>query len=245
MATGTAYAEEQGSRAPFNGMVLQAVTSMPSGGGYSAGREATHLLQDAVSSPGGILQVNSSRAMPSYCSGATYLVFLKVLSRLQADHRLELDPAVINALRPAAQPDGTGLWGRWNANGPGTARLFHELSLGPNFTRIEEAQPGDFLKVFWNDSIGAREHGHSVIYLGRTILGGTPAVTFWSSNIPGGFGTKTVPLARIHRMLFSRLTDPGNLRRIPLLPRSDGYLASLERRGSSQEEMDRQCGLER
>jgi hypothetical protein len=65
------------------------------------------------------------------------------------------------------QGDGVGIWGRWNANGPGTARLFEELHLGKNFTSFEEARPGDFMKIFWNDNIGGTESGHSVIYLGR------------------------------------------------------------------------------
>jgi hypothetical protein len=30
----------------------------------------------------------------------------------------------------SSQRDGAGIWGRWNANGPGTARLFYELGLG-------------------------------------------------------------------------------------------------------------------
>jgi hypothetical protein len=34
------------------------------------------------------------------------------------------------------QRDGEGIWGRWNANGPGTARLFHEMNLGENFERV-------------------------------------------------------------------------------------------------------------
>lgn len=242
---GNVLSRDPGQDAPFNATILQAVAGMPLGGGYSAGRGATRALRDAVTTTGGDLEVNPSRAVPSYCSGATYLVFLKALSILQKEHRLELTPGEVNALRPSAQPDGTGIWGRWNANGPGTARLFHELGLGPSFSSLSAAVPGDFLKVFWNDFIGAQEHGHSVIFLGRETLGGMPAISFWSSNMPGGFGKKTVPLSRIHRMLFSRLADPANLSRIPFLRDSDAYLASLERLGSSGEEMARQCGLER
>jgi hypothetical protein len=63
-------------------------------------------------------------------------------------------------------PDGESLWGRWNANGPGTARLFYELGLGRNFTSFSAARPGDFLKIFWTDAVGKNENGHSVIFLG-------------------------------------------------------------------------------
>lgn len=233
-------AAQDNSLPPVNRAVIDAVRSMPSGGGYSTSPAANRALSGAVSREGSLLSVHTAEAVPSYCSGATYLVFLKVLSDLQNSSRLTLTPETIAALRPAGQPDGTGIWGRWNANGPGTARLFYELSLGPNFTSLSAAKPGDFLKIFWNEGIGASEHGHSVIFLGQDTKAGT--LTFWSSNIPGGYGTKTVPLQRIHRLLFSRLEHPENLNR-PLLLRTDAYLSSLQRRSSSSEEMARQCGL--
>jgi hypothetical protein len=240
-----AHSEEVTSspQAPINSIVLQSVASMPAGGGYSAGSTATHALYRAVVTTNGSLGVEPSLAIPSYCSGATYLVFLKVLATLQSEHRLSLTPAVTAELRPSGQPDGTGIWGRWNANGPGTARLFYEFDLGPNFTELSKALPGDFLKIFWNDGIGASEHGHSVIYLGSETRNGIETLSFWSSNIPGGFGRKTVPLSRIHRMVFSRLEQPENLARVFSLPRSDSYLASLERRSCTIAEMDRRCGL--
>jgi len=233
-------AAQDNSLPPINRAVIDAVRSMPSGGRYSTSSAANRALLGAVSRDGSLLSIHTAEAVPSYCSGATYLVFLKVLSDLQNSGRLTLTPETIAALRPAGQPDGTGIWGRWNANGPGTARLFYELSLGPNFTSLSAARPGDFLKIFWNDGIGASEHGHSVIFLGQDTNAGT--LTFWSSNIPGGYGTKTVPLQRIHRLLFSRLEHPENLNR-PLLLRTDAYLSSLQRGYSSSEEMARQCGL--
>jgi len=226
---------------PINRAVLDAVHAMPTGGGYSTGPAANRSLSSAVPRPGDLLSVRPEGAVPSYCSGATYLVFLKALSDLQNEGRLTIAPETIAALRPAGQPDGTGIWGRWNANGPGTARLFHELALGQNFTGLPAARPGDFLKIFWNDGIGASEHGHSVIFLGHDPKAGT--LTFWSSNIPGGYGSKTVPMRRIHRLLFSRLEHPENLNR-PLLPRTDPYLSSLQQRSSSPSEMARQCGLD-
>jgi hypothetical protein len=229
---------------PINRTVTDAVRSMPSGGRYSTSVAANRALSGAfgaVSGEGASLSVHTAGAVPSYCSGATYLVFLKALSDLQNSGRLTLTPETVSALRPAGQPDGTGIWGRWNANGPGTARLFHELGLGPNFTSLSAARPGDFLKIFWNDGIGASEHGHSVIFLGHDPKTGT--LTFWSSNIPGGYGTKTVPLTRIHRLLFSRLEHPENLNR-PLIPRTDAYLSSLQQHSSSPSEMARQCGLD-
>jgi len=231
---------EDPSIAPYNQLVLDAVKTMPAGGGYSASAKATAALQRAFTSADSTLRINSTQATPSYCSGATYLVFLKTLSVLQ-QHGLALSPTTIASLKPSGQPDGNGIWGRWNANGPGTACLFYEMGLGHNFTKLEEAKAGDFLKIFWNDGIGASEHGHSVIYIDKGVKDGVPTLTYWSSNIPGGFGTKTVPQSRIRRYLFSRLENPEAISG-PLASKNS-YLSSLERNNSTPSEAARKCGL--
>lgn len=236
-----AGAEDNNSLPPINQLILKEISAMPSGGGYAPSAAANHALRQAVTSSDGILRVDASHATPSYCSSATYLVFLKTLAALQAAHQLALAPAVIAQLKPIGQPDGTGIWGRWNANGPGTARLFYELGLGRNFTDLRLAREGDFLKIFWSNGIGASEHGHSVIFLGTEMKGGVEHVRFWSSNIPNGYGSKSVPLSRIHRMLFSRLEHPEAINHS--LPRTDNFLSSMERRSSSAAEMERQCGI--
>ena len=241
-----AIAEDNNSLPPVNRLILEEISSMPSSGGYAPSAAANHALQTAVTTSSEVLRVDASHASPSYCSSATYLVFLKTLAALQASHQLTLTPSTAAQLKPNGQPDGTGIWGRWNANGHGTARLFYELGLGPTFTDLRMARPGDFLKIFWSDGIGATEHGHSVIFLGTETKNGVQCVRFWSSNIPqnhtpGGYGEKSVPITRIHRMLFSRLEHSENINR--LLPRTDSYLSSLERRSSTPAEMERQCGL--
>ena len=228
----------------INQLVLESMHQMPSGGGYSTSSNANRELRTAVTTTSGMLDIRPSHATPSYCSEATYLVFLKTLSALQSSHQLSISPEIVHALKPNGQPDGTGIWGRWNANGPGTARLFYELGLGQNFTDLSQAQPGDFLKIFWNNGIGATEHGHSVIFLCQDPTART--LTFWSSNlpqnnIPGGYGEKTVPLSRIHRMLFSRLEHPANIQRS--LTHSDSYLSSMEHRSSTPAELEEKCGI--
>lgn len=236
-------ADEDRNLPPLNQKVLDAVKAMPIGGGYSASKSANKGLLSAVGISGGILRVDPVLARPSYCSGATYLVFLKVLSVLQRDHQLRLSTETLTSLLPSGQPDGTGIWGRWNANGPGTARLFHELNLGRNFSDLSLALPGDFLKIFWNDGIGVSEHGHSVVYLGMETRNGMRLVQFWSSNIPGGYGERSVPISRIHRMIFSRLESPEQIN-LPLHHHTDTYLSSLQKRSSSPGEMALQCGLQ-
>ena len=141
------------------------------------------------------------------------------------------------------QRDGEGIWGRWNANGPGTARLFYELGLGRNFNNFAEARPGDFMKIFWSKSVGKSESGHSVIYLGTESKPDGEYVRFWSSNVPFGYGEKSVLRTKIAYAIFSRLENPANLTRINSAPEVDSYLSSLLRKRSNFAEANRKCGI--
>ncbi|MEO8440441.1 MAG: hypothetical protein ABI540_09495 [Spartobacteria bacterium] len=228
---------------PLNNVILQQIKTMPVGGKYSASRTATIRLQSAAHFESGKFFVLPEAASPSYCSGATYLVFMKTIEVLRDRGELQLDYDTLDALMIRGQPDGRGIWGRWNANGPGTARLFHELGLGRNFDDFAEAQPGDFMKIFWSPEVGRAEHGHSVIYLGTEKKAGLDYVRFWSSNIPFGYGEKSVPRAKIVRAIFSRLYTPANLSRIADVPDLDRYLASLERVRSTYAEAEEKCGF--
>jgi hypothetical protein len=151
--------------------------------------------------------------------------------------------SLAEALAVNGQPDGVGVWGRWNANGPGTACLFHELGLGHNFVSFEAARPGDFMKIFWTDAVGMREHGHSVIYLGKGLANGVETVQFWSSNKPNGYGEKEVPRSRISYAIFSRLEAPSNIEGSVTLPSKNAYLSGLIRRESSIGEALDQSGI--
>ncbi len=229
----------------YNALVLEAIGVMPQGGGYAVTREAALRLRTAVNLDhgGSTLRVTPRGATPSYCSGATYLVFLEVLKTLQAKGQLQLSPEVLSALLITGQPDGVGIWGRWNANGPGTARLFHELKLGPNFEEYAKARPGDFMKIFWTKEVGKRERGHSVVYLGHGVRDGVEVVRFWSSNQPDGYGVKEVPRSKVAYTLFSRLEQPGRIAGAAKLPKSDPYLASLLKVVSSIPEAKAKSGV--
>jgi len=217
---------------------------MPDGGEYSTTPVATIALERAAHFEQGRFFVLPSPDSPSFCSGATYMVFLKTIEELRDEGRLELDPDTLEALVVReGQHDGEGIWGRWNANGPGTARLFAELRLGPNFADFASARPGDFMKIFWTGEVGCYEHGHSVVYLGVEMRNGEPYVRYWSSNIPAGYGEKSVPLRTIAHAIFSRLESPENLDRIKSAPPTDEYLASLLIRRSSFVEALERCGL--
>jgi hypothetical protein len=227
----------------YNAVVLDQVREMPQGGRYSTSHFAAIRLKSSAHFESGKFFFLPSAASPSFCSGATYLVFIRTIEALRDHGQLQLDYATLNQLIIRDQRDGEGIWGRWNANGPGTARLFHELDLGRNFTDFAQAKPGDFMKIFWNNNVGQRESGHSVIFLGTESRFGEEYVRFWSSNIPAGYGEKSVPRKKIAYAIFSRLQAPANLTRINSAPFVDSYLASLLRKKSNFAEAARMSGI--
>lgn len=234
--------------ADLNATVLQVIQTMPRGGGYSVATGATLALAGSIrteispqSSAG--LSVDAAHATPSYCSGATYLVFASVCQRLIREGRLALSDDALRALLVTGQRDGEGIWGRWNANGPGTARLFHELDLGKNFTDWDQARAGDFMKIFWNSEIGKKERGHSVVFLRTEIEDGVEYVRFWSSNKPGGYGEKRVPRRSVVFAIFSRFENPENLTRAADIPARDAFLANMLTASFSREEVRKKCGM--
>ena len=225
-------------------MVLREIAAMPLGGQYGTTRVATVALVRAAHFESGKFFVLPAPDSPSFCSGATYLVFLKTIEQLARDGQVKLDAETLESLViHDGQRDGEGVWGRWNANGPGTARLFYELRLGTNSTEFSTAKPGDFMKIFWTPEVGSTEHGHSVVYLGTEMQNGVENVRFWSSNIPAGYGEKSVPRSKIVQVIFSRLENPANLARIKTAPEVDPYLAGLVTKPSSFAEALEKCGL--
>ena len=227
----------------YNSLVLEQIKQMPRGGRYSVSHVAKIRLQSSAHFESGKFFVLPSQASPSFCSGATYLVFIRTIEALRARAQLQLDYSTLERLIIRDQHDGEGIWGRWNANGPGTARLFHELQLGRNFDNFDQAKPGDFMKIFWSRQVGRNEHGHSTIFLGIENHLDGQYVRYWSSNVPSGYGEKTVPRSKIAYAIFSRLQTPANLARINSAPFVDRYLASLLRIRSSIAEASAKCGL--
>src|SRR5438045_1511436 len=191
--------------AGLNSLILEQIQKMPTGGKYSVSHFAKIKLQSAAHFESGKFFVIPTAPYPSFCSGATYIVFVKTIEALRERGELHLDFATLNQLVIRDQHDGEGIWGRWNANGPGTARLFYEIGLGHNFTDFAQAKPGDFMKIFWSNSVGRRESGHSVIFLGLTDHADGQYVRFWSSNVPGGYGENEVPRGKVAAAIFARL----------------------------------------
>lgn len=232
------------------------VKHMPVGGGYDSKTTGFKALQSSIDIRERV-SVDASKVAPTFCSASTYVVFLKLISQLQNENKLKLSSAAQQALFVGNQPDGSGVWGRWNANGPGTARLFYELGLGTNFTfdRLSDARPGDFVKIFWSDEIGAKEHGHSVIFTGTRQAPEGRQICFWSSNSasktqPAGMGEKCLSETKIHRAVFSRLQSLENINQVEKKMAagsstySDAYLAAMLKRASTPEEMCAEVGCQ-
>jgi len=225
--------------AAFTDLVLEAVETMPVGGGYAASRAANEGLAKAIGldREGGFV-VDAKVAQPSYCSGATYLVLLRALSgEIGKIKNLEARKALVERLKMRAQPDGVGLWGRWNSNGPCMAVWFTETKMGFSFEDSKLARGGDFLKLWWKEPIGKDEAGHSVVYLGKGVTSdGEEGFEIWSSNKPLGYGKKVVPLSKIKRALFSRCDHPERVGEVTLLAERSVFLSEMLKRNMSQEE---------
>src|SRR5215471_9536864 len=111
--------------ASYNSLILEQVGKMPNGGKYSVSHFAKIKLQSSAHFESGKFFVIPTKPYVSFCSGATYLVFIRTIEALRDRGQLQLDYSTLNNLVIRDQRDGEGVWGRWNANGPGTARLFY------------------------------------------------------------------------------------------------------------------------
>lgn len=121
--------------------------------------------------------------------------------------------------------------------------LVHRLGAGINFTEWEKARPGDIMKIWWNDAIGAAERGHLVIL----VKDEGNSVRVWSSNqardgLAGGYGLRSIPKTAIRRILFTRITTPSAFNKAPLL-KDDIWLTELMAHSVRWEDCATRCGL--
>ncbi len=136
----------------YNSWVLKAIEQMPKAGGYELTSRPVKKLRDAFfwnDESNSKLNLDPKEATPSYCTTATYMVFYQVLFRYWEDNNETPEYLVLERLKPNLERDGLRIWGRWNSNGPGNAKFFHDTGLGINFDDPSLARPGDFLKIFW------------------------------------------------------------------------------------------------
>jgi hypothetical protein len=142
--------------------------------------------------------IDVSKARPSFCSSACYMLLLRSLltwdsgrNTISQNAWVNLKPYTLdetdslgNIITPR-ENDGYGCWGRANANGPGLGVLTAELGAGTNYyvgNRTEysninqyyqawdQAKPFDFLKIFWNSGIGCDDKNSDGDERGHMVL---------------------------------------------------------------------------
>lgn len=242
--TGEMLASDRpGKKQGYNQRVLTAVSEMPTGGEYAVGEAVDKRLASAMWLRGDKLLIEPEKARPSYCSAATYLVLLKVIQKAQERGEITLNREQLSTWLSREQKDGVGVWGRWNANGPGAAVLLHDLKIGRTFESFSEARSGDFMKIFWSDEIGKKEFGHLVVYLGTHRIKGEDYIRFWSSNKPGGYGEKSVLKKKVKWALFTRLEDLKGAANADLLAREDPFLQLMLKKSYSQKQVRARLGI--
>src|SRR5437763_17051274 len=77
--------------ATYNDLILDQVHKMPSGGKYSVSHVAKIKLQSAAHFESGKFFVIPTKPYVSFCSGATYLVFIKTIDELRDSCHIILD----------------------------------------------------------------------------------------------------------------------------------------------------------
>ena len=222
----------------YNAMILDIIKGLPSGGGYSRGGSFQLPTITAHNIGAGHWEMRVYDGFPSHCTSATYALLTRLIAVLQDSGRIALDGEHIESLSPKNRmPDGTtlvdgqGAFQIFNANGAGTAALLKHTGTGMSFRddKLAYARPGDFLKMFWNDNVGASEKGHQVVYLGHKTVGGRDMLCFWGSQrqnkkkrpggtealyfpateggkVEDGYGEACRPRSDVKAMIFSRVT---------------------------------------
>ncbi len=271
----------QETESDFNACLLRTVMLTEDGGGYYTGRKPTEDFDSnawegmdmAVSIEEENVVVDISKARPSFCSSGTYMALLQSLwawdtqGSLSAEAWESLKPYTVEDRQWPIQDDGVGCWGRANANGPGLAVLVAQLKAGTNtylapkdtysseeeyFSAWKSLVPGDFLKLFWNEYIGANdeasESGHMVIFLDLEEIVDENGekdgiVYYWSSNGAGympdkGYGVGKARLTSIYRAVGTRIEDPAAFENAKdLAPdNEDPWLSALNGRHLGTEE---------
>src|SRR5207249_11875379 len=82
----------------YHPLVLDQIKQMPQGGRYSVSHFAKIRLQSSAHFESGKFFILPSAASPSFCSGATYLVFIRTIEALRARGELRLDYSTLERL---------------------------------------------------------------------------------------------------------------------------------------------------
>ncbi len=199
----------------YNLAILQSIDKVQaqfdSGGGYFIGIKAvpTESPVGYALSLFGKELLNPPRTT-SYCSGASYAVFVESLNNILVDQASNLDYQHYETLRMQEEDgdrreDHVKFWGKWNADGFGNHFALVQYSGMGRRVMPVNARPGDFMNISWKSGIG-----HSVVFLGwYSNEKGQKKVVYWSSQkSTNGFGDAVVDIDKIKEVVIVRLKSP-------------------------------------
>ena len=212
------YANYSSNATPYNSYVLRAVDQVmslrPDGGTYYTGK--------GESPAGYAIQFNGYSLLTpprdsSYCSGATYSVFIEALNLINPNYINNFSPAALEALKTqradgSARPDNELFWGLWNNDFWGIYDAMVNYAGVGEVISPYDAQPGDFMKIQWTASTG-----HFVVFLGwiKGANGLPVGVRYWSSNQgTNGYGESEHSISSIYALLVVRLSNPDKLSKL-------------------------------
>jgi hypothetical protein len=184
----------------YNKDVLEQISTIPSGGGYSLKGSATNVTLKM-----GSTTISNPRAKTSFCTGATYTVAMKVFEKHNVFDKMSDAQKKNFALQ---HNDNFGFWGAWNNNYEGAGDANRLIKFGERITSLESACAGDFVNFNRKN-----KSGHSVVYLGQE----DGKIYYWSSNkSTKGFGVSCEPVSNIvlSATAITRMTNPSNVANI-------------------------------
>jgi hypothetical protein len=222
----------------YNAMILAIIESLPTGGGYSLGADFVRPRVTAHNIGGGRWELRVYDGFPSHCTSAAYALYSRLVATLHNGGRIRLSPAQLGSLEVkrrmpdgTARVDGQGPYAIFNGNGAGVAAFLEHTGTGFSFRddKLSYARPGDFLKLFWNENVGASEQGHQAVFTGSRVVAGRDMICFWGSQrqkrkkrsggtealyfaaaadgeVHDGYGEVCRPRSDAKAMIFSRVT---------------------------------------
>lgn len=216
-----------------NKLIMEAAREMQKGTGYMKPGKNQDIpilenLEKSVAIKNNKLFVQNKMEEVA-CSPSVYLAFVMMLQKAQERNLLNLSKESMAAYLPkkkSEQPDGYGVFGRFNADGAGGAAFYNEVGAGFSTHNPLLAQQGDMAQIDWKNG-----HGHLVLVDSIRQCKkcekcpSVQSVCYWSANISndteymgdgmpkknGGWGMKCLPTSNIAHITVSHINHLENL----------------------------------
>jgi hypothetical protein len=213
---------------------------------YSLSTPRNKLAPQIQQDESGCPVIRQNVNVPSMCSSASYFAFIQGLGdhcRKNPGSYAGFDwKKLVDNLKPKSnENDGVGVWGHFNANGPGAALLLAKTGLGKTTaipvnagaaSKVTAMAQGSLLKIIRKDGVGEKESGHLVVYLGMGQKNGESCVRYFSSNTgkgpngaKEGMGEGCEPLSKMKYLYFTEVKpSTEGLKKLAEFQGSDSFL---------------------